>query len=63
MYPHVLVVFHWVIKVIIDDVRRQVEGNFPGVGDAGVEVDLEVEKAGFWGAGVAVVGEFVATNC
>ena len=62
MYPHVLVVRHWVIKVIIDDVRSQVAGTFLGVGDDGVEVDLEVEKANFWGAGVSVVGEFVATD-
>ena len=42
MYPHVLVVSHWVIEVIVDDVRRQVAGPFAGVGDDGVEVDLEV---------------------
>ena len=63
VYPHVLVVHHWVVKVIIDDVRRQVAGPFSGVGDDGVEVDLEVEEADCWGAGVAVVGEFVDTNC
>ena len=63
MYPHVLVVQHWVIKVIIEDVRRQVTGTFLGVGDDGVEEDIEVEKADFWGASVAVVGEFVATDC
>ena len=62
MYPHVLVVRHWVVKVIIDDVRRQVAGTFLDVGDDGVQVDLEVEEADCWGAGVAVVGEFVATN-
>ena len=63
VYPHVLVVCHRVIKVIIDYVRRQVAGPFSGVGDDGVEVDLEVEKADCWGAGVTVVGEFVATDC
>ena len=45
MYPHVLVAFHWVVKVIIDDVRHQVAGNFSGIGNDGVEVDLEVEEA------------------
>ena len=45
MYPHVLVVQHWVIKVIVDDVHRQVAGPFSGVGDDRVEVDLEVKKA------------------
>ena len=63
MYSHLLVVLHWIIKIIIDDVRRKVAGNFSGVGCDGVEVDLEVEKADCWGSGVAVVGEFVATNC
>ena len=63
MYLHVLVVRHWIIKVIIDDVRCQVAGNFSGVGDDRVEVYLEVEKADCWGSGVAVVGEFVATDC
>ena len=63
MYPHVLVVHHWVVQVIIDDARRQLAGTFSDVGDDGVEVDLEVEKTDFWGAGVVVVGEFVATNC
>ena len=58
-----MVVHHWVIRVIIDDFRRQVAGTFSGVGDDGVEVDLEVSKADFWGTGVAVVGEFVATEC
>ena len=51
MYPHVLVVLNWVIKVIIDDVCRQLAGPFAVVGDDGVEVDLEVEKADLWGAG------------
>ena len=63
MYPYVLVFRHLVIKVIINDVHRQVAGTFLGVGDDGVEVDLEVEKAYCWGAGVAVVGEFVGTDC
>ena len=63
MYPHVLVVFHQIVQVIIDDVRRQVAGTFSSVGDDGVEVDLEVEKADCWGAGVAAVGEFFATKC
>ena len=48
--------------LIIDEVCRQVAGTFSGVGDDGVEVDLEIEKADCWGAGVAVVGEFVATD-
>ena len=63
MYSHVLVVRHWVVKVIIDDVRRQVAGTLSGVRDDGVEVDLEVKEADCWGAGVAVVGEFVVTDC
>ena len=42
MYPHVLVVGHWVIEVVVDDVCRQVSVPFAGVGDDGVEVDLEV---------------------
>ena len=63
MYLHVLVVRHRIFQVIIDDVRRQLTGTFSGVGDDGVEVDLEVEEADCWGAGIAVVGEFVATNC
>ena len=62
MYPHVLVFCHWVVEVIVDDVRLQVAGPFVGVGDDGVEVDLEVEKADCWGDGVAVVGEFIAAN-
>ena len=60
---HVLVVRNWVVKVIIDDLRRQEAGTFSDVRVDGVEVDLEVEEADFWGAGVAVVGEFVANNC
>ena len=42
MYPHVLVVGRWVIEVVVDDVYRQLAGPFAGVGDDGVEVDLEV---------------------
>ena len=42
MYPHVLIVRHCVIEVIVDDVCRQVVGPFAGVRDDGVEVDLEV---------------------
>ena len=30
VYLHVLLVRHWVVKVIIDDVRRQVAGHFFG---------------------------------
>ena len=63
MFPHVLLVRHWVIKAIIDDVCRQVAGSFSGVRDDGVEVYLEVKKADFLGAGVVFVGEFIATNC
>ena len=63
MYTHVLVVCHWIIKVIIDDVCRQVAGNFLAVGDDGVAVDIEVGKNDRWGDGVVVVGEFVATDC
>ena len=63
VYPHVLVVCHQIVQVIIDDVRRQITCNFSGVEDDGVEVDLEVEKADCWGAGISVVGEFIANNC
>ena len=63
VYPHVLVVSYRFIMVIIDDFRRQIAGTFPRVRDDGVEVNLEVEKADFWGAGVTVVGEFFATDC
>ena len=62
MYPHVLLVRHQVVQVIIDDVRRQVTGTFLGVGDEGVEVDLEVEEADCWGSGVTVVGNFIVTH-
>ena len=43
MYPYVLVVCHRVVQVIIYYDRRQVTGTFSGVGDDGVEVDLEVK--------------------
>ena len=39
MYPHVLVVRHWSIEVIVDDVRRQVVVPFVDVVDGRVEVD------------------------
>ena len=42
MYPHVLVVGHWFIEVVVDDVCRQVAGPFASVGNDEVEVDLEV---------------------
>ena len=42
MYPHVLVVDHWVIEVVVDDVCCQLAVPFVRVGDDGVEVDLEV---------------------
>ena len=63
MYPHVLVVGHWFIEVVVDDVYRQVAIPFAGVEDDRVEVDLEVSNADFSGAGVAVVGEFVVSDC
>ena len=63
MYLHVLVVRYRIVQLIIDDVRRQVTGTFWGIGDDGVEVNLEVKEADCWGSGIAVVGEFVATNC
>ena len=62
MHPHVLVVSHWVIEVIVDDVCCQLSGPFVGVRYDRVEVDLEVEKADFWGSGVAIVGEFVVAD-
>ena len=43
MDPHVLEVGHGFIEVVVDDVCRQVAGPFAGVGDDGVEVDLEVQ--------------------
>ena len=58
-----MVVCHCIVKVIFDDVRRQVASTFLGVGDDGVEVDLDFKEADCWGSGVAVVDEFVATNC
>ena len=39
---HVLEVGYWVVEVVVDDFCRQVTGPFAGVGDDGVEVDLEV---------------------
>ena len=60
---HVLVAHHHIVQVIIDDVRCQLTGNFSGIGDDGVEVDLEVKEADCRGAGIVVVGEFVATCC
>ena len=63
MYLHVLVVCHWFVQVIIDDVRCQVTGTFSVVRDDRVKVDLEVREADCWGSGVAIVGEFIATNC
>ena len=42
MDPHVLEVGHCVVEVVVDDVCRQVAGPFVGVGDDGVEVDIEV---------------------
>ena len=43
MDPHVLEVGHWVIQVVVDDVCDHVVGPFPGVGDDGVDMDLEVQ--------------------
>ena len=63
VYLRVLAVCHWFNKVIVDDVRRQVAGPFSGVRDEKVQVDLEVENADCWEAGVAIVGEFVAADC
>ena len=48
---------------MIDDVRRQVLGTFLGARDDRVELDLEVDKADCWEAGVAAVGEVFATKC
>ena len=42
MDQHVLEVGHWVVEVVVDDVCCQVAGPFVGVGDDGVEVDIEV---------------------
>ena len=63
MYLRVSVVRHWIDQIIFDDVRRQVAGTFSGFRDDGFQVDLEVEEADYWGAGVAVVCDFFATNC
>ena len=63
MYPHVLVICHLVVQVIIDDASRQVTVTLLGGGDDVVEVDPKVEEADCWGSGVAVVGEFIATDC
>ena len=63
MYPHVLIFRHWVIEVIVDHVRHQVAGPFAGVGYDGVEMDIKVEKSDCWVSRIAVVGEFVATDC
>ena len=43
MDPHILEVGYWVVEVLFYDVYRQVAGPFAGVGDDGVEVDLEVQ--------------------
>ena len=43
MDPHVLVVGHWVVEVVVDDVCGHVSGPFAGVGYDGVEMDLEVQ--------------------
>ena len=43
MDPHVLEVGHWVVELVVDDICCQVAGPFSGVGDHGVEVDLEVQ--------------------
>ena len=63
MYPNVFVVLRWVIDAIIDYVFRQVVGPFSGIINDGVQVDIEVDKADFWGDGVDVVDEFIATDC
>ena len=63
MDPYVLEVGHWIVEVVVDNVFRQVKGPFAGIGDDGVEVNLEVQEADFWRSGFAVVGEFVATEC
>ena len=47
----------------MDDFCRQITGNFSGVRDDRVEVDLEVKEAYCWRGGVTVVGECIATNC
>ena len=42
MDTHVLEVGHWFVEVVVDDVCRQVKGPFAGIGDDGVDVDLEI---------------------
>ena len=42
MDPHVLEVRHWFIEVVVDDICGNVSVPFAGIGDDGVEVDLEV---------------------
>ena len=41
--PHVLEVGHRFIEVVVDDVCGDVAGPFAGVGDDGVDADLEVQ--------------------
>ena len=60
---HVLEVGHLVIEIVIDYVFGHVAVPFTGVGDGGVEMDLEVQDADLWGSGVAAVGKFVAYDC
>ena len=63
MYPHVLEVGHQVVYVVVYDVGGHVAGPFAGVGDERFEMDLEVQQAGFWVDGVAVVDKLVAADC
>ena len=63
MNRHVLGDGHWVVEVVVDDVCRQVAEPFAGVGYDGVEMDIKVEKSDCWVSRIAVVGEFVATDC
>ena len=42
VYLHVLLVGHWVIEVVVDDICRQLAGPFAGVGDDRVELDLDI---------------------
>ena len=42
MDPHVLEVGHWVVEIVVDNVYHQLAVPFAGVGNDGVEVDLEV---------------------
>ena len=62
MDPHVLEVVHSFIEVVVDDVYGDVAGPFAGVGDDGVKMDIGVHKADSWGAGVAVIGKFIASD-